>query len=216
MDRSIVVAITGGIGTGKTTVSELIAAMGYPVISSDNAAKELMVKDLSIREKLVAEFGREFYLPDGEVNKSYVAQLVFGDDEKSADNLAKLNSIVHPVVIDNMIQSVEKHELQGEKIIFVESALTFEAGLDDGFDFIIVVDAPEDICIERVQKRSGLNEKQIRQRMNTQLPQQDKVNNSDFVIDNGSTPEKLKQSVEFVIMVLKNIDPNELDEDDGD
>ncbi len=214
MNSSVVVAITGGIGTGKSTVAGLIESMGYPVISSDNEAKLLMVRDAGIREKLIKEFGPDFYSPGGEVNGSYVSGLVFGPDKESCKRLDKLNSIVHPAVIENMIKSVEMLEENGEKLIFVESALTFEAGLEDGFDYIVVIDAPEDICIDRVKTRSGLTEEQIRQRMASQIPQKEKVNNADFVIDNSGTPDKLKQAVDFAMMVLKSVKPREPENDE--
>lgn len=213
MNESVVVAITGGIGTGKSAVAAIIKEMGFPVISSDTVAKELMVKDEEIRTKLIKEFSDNIYLPDDMVNKELVSLLVFGDDEKSAQNLAKMNSIVHPKVIEHMINSVEELDKKGEKLIFVESALTFEAGLEDGFDYIVVVDAPEDTCIERVSSRSGLSGQQVRQRMNTQIPQQEKVGSADFVIDNSGTPEKLRQSVEFVMMILKTLEPKSEEEE---
>lgn len=216
MNRSVVVAITGGIGTGKTTIAGIIADMGYPVISSDKEAKELMVKDAGIREKLIKEFGEDFYSPDGNVNNSFVPQLVFGQDEESLRRLGLLNSIVHPAVIENMINTVGMLEEKGEKLIFVESALTYEAGLEDGFDYIVVADAPEDVCIERVKARSGLSGEQIRQRMASQMPQKEKVSHADFVIDNSGSYDRLKQAVEFAMIVLKNVKPREPEEDENE
>ncbi len=209
MNESLVIAITGGIGTGKSTVSEMIAAKGLRVISSDNAAKELMVTDGELKKRIMAAFGDNFYLPDGTPDKELIASTVFGDSEESAKSLAKLNSIVHPRVIEQMIETVERYEKEGDRLIFVESALTYEAGLEEGFDYIIVVDAPEDVCIERVMKRSGLTVERVKQQINAQMPQSEKVAHADFVIDNSGGLEKLSQSVDFIVTILESMVPED-------
>ncbi len=204
-DKSIVVSITGGIGSGKTTVANIIRDMGFVVISSDDNAKYLMNSNDEIKNKLVNLFGKEVYSVDGKLNSKYLSQKVFGESEEHQNNLQKLNQIVHPYVIDTLIQEVAKYENKGEKFIFVESALTYEAGLEEGFDYIIVVDADEEIAINRVMHRTGLSKQEILYRNKNQISRQRKKEVADFVIDNNSSLENLSKSTKLIIDIITQI-----------
>ncbi|MFA6570762.1 MAG: dephospho-CoA kinase, partial [Bacteroidota bacterium] len=197
--ETLVVGITGGIGCGKSTVSKLLTEWGYIVISTDDKAKELMATSQLIKEKLLKEFGAEIYFQNGELNKAKLAEIVFGESEAHAIALQKLNSIVHPEVIEYMMQSVAKYEEQGVPLVFVESALIFEAELEDGFDYIIVVNCNETVAIERTIQRTGFSELQVKQRMFNQIPGEQKANLSDFAIENNGTIENLEKSVRFIL-----------------
>jgi dephospho-CoA kinase len=129
--------------------------------------------------------------------------LVFSDIDKSSDNLAKLNQIVHPCVIEEMMERIEDFALQGEKIIFVESALIYEAELEDGFDYIIVVDAPEEMRIKWAKEKMKLSEEQIRNRISGQISTEVKKNLADFVIQNNGTIPEMLASAEFVLDLIK-------------
>ena len=205
LSNSVVVGITGGIGTGKSGVAKFITGLGYKVIKTDDRAKELMKTDDGLIKELKVRFGEQVYLADGSINSAHLSSLVFGESEVHIKNLETLNSIVHPHAIDDMISQVEQYENAGEKLIFVESALIYEAGLEDGFDYVIVVYAPKDIVISRLKKSGKLTEAQIEQRMNSQISQDDKVQWADFVIDNSGSVEDLRKSVEFIINILKNL-----------
>lgn len=200
-----VVSITGGIGSGKTAVAQIAREAGFTVISSDDKAKELMASDPEVMSELVDEFGTDTYLPEGKLNSAFLAEIVFADDENAAKSLAKLNSIVHPRVIQSMINETARCEEQGEKLLFVESALVFETGLEDGFDYIIVVDASEDISIERVMKRSGLSSKQVQRRIDEQIPRSEKKAHADFVISNNGSVDDLKKSATMIINIISQI-----------
>ena len=200
-----VVSITGGIGSGKTAVAQIARDLGFTVISSDDKAKELMGSNPEVMSELVDEFGAGTYLPDGKLNSTFIAGIVFADDENAAKSLAKLNSIVHPRVIQSMINETARYEEQGEKLLFVESALVFEAELEDGFDYIIVVDASEDISIERVMKRSGLTSKQVQRRIDEQIPRSEKKAYADFVISNNGSVDDLKKSATMIINIISQI-----------
>lgn len=204
-NKSIVVAITGGIGCGKTTVANIIRDMGYAVISSDENAKTIIVSDEQVREKLIDTFGIKTFSDDGLINRDYISNLVFGNTEEHDKALLKLNSIVHPAVISKLIDEVEKNEKNGEKIIFVESALTFEAQLEEGFDYVIVVDSKEEEVIARLKQRDYLSDDEIRYRIKQQIPQELKVQNADFVIQNNSNMDELKKSIEFIINILMQL-----------
>lgn len=203
--KIIVVAITGGIGCGKSAVAEIIRNMGLIVISSDDNAKEVMVSDEGVRNKLMSVFGKEVYFEDGSLDTEYLSKVVFGDLPDNEGMLAKLNSIVHPVVIEKLIEDVEYYEKLGEKIVFVESALIFEAELEEGFDYIVVVDASEKVIFERLKKNRNLSDKDIRIRMRQQLSQELKKQNADFVIENNGSLEELKKSVEIIVNILSQV-----------
>jgi len=204
-NNSIVISITGGIGSGKTTVANIIREMGFVVISSDDNAKALMNSNEEIKNKLIARFGDNVYLPDGKINSQYLSQMVFGESEEHHNNLQLLNQIVHPYVIELLIREVDKYEKKGEKYIFVESALTYEAGLEEGFDYIIVVNTDEDLAINRVMKRTGLSKQEIVYRSQNQISRQRKKEVADFVIENNGSLEDLKKSTQLIIDIITHI-----------
>ncbi|MFH1052120.1 MAG: dephospho-CoA kinase [bacterium] len=204
-NKTLVCAITGGIGCGKTAVANIIKEMGYKVISSDENAKEIIATDRNVKKKLIDTFGKDLYNETGLIDKDLLSSIVFGNTEEHEKALLKLNSIVHPVVIAKMIDEVEEYEKKGEKLIFVESALTFEAQIEEGFDYIIVVDAKEDIAIDRIKKRSNMKEEDIRYRMKQQLSQELKIQHSDFVIENNGSLDDLKKSVEIIVNILSQL-----------
>ncbi len=204
-NTSIVVGITGGIGSGKSSVARIFAGEGFPVISTDNRAKELMISDEKIIKRLTGRFGSEIYNPDGSLNTNLLSQKVFGKTEEHSNNLQYLNSVIHPVVIEDMIETVSSYESKGERLIFVESALIYEAGLEDGFDYVIVVNTPKDLTLERLAKEGKFSEEEMLLRMNEQIPPEEKTSWADFVLDNSGNENDLKKSALFILDILKNI-----------
>ena len=154
------VGITGGIGSGKSTLCRLFQARGVAVYDTDAAAKRLMVEQPALREAIIRQFGAESYLEDT-LNRSYLAQRVFSDPEQRV----QLNSLVHPAVIADFEQWAE--EQAGEYVI-LESAILFEAGLDKHVDRTVAVLAPERLRIERTMQRDKTSEEQVRSRMAAQ------------------------------------------------
>lgn len=202
--ESIVIAITGGAGSGKSSVAHIIESRGYKMIYTDNLAKSIMQENKSVIKKIKNEFGDNAYLSDNTLNRSYMSSVVFsGKDDGTA--LEKLNRIVHPPVIDKMSELVESYEQQGEKLIFVESALIFEAGLEEGFDYILVVDADMDKRVERIMERTAESQESIMMRMQSQMPAEEKRNYADFVIENNGTEKELAESVEFLLKVFEEL-----------
>ncbi len=208
--QSLIIGITGGIGSGKSAVADSIRSRGFKVLSMDDSARELMAESPEIREKLGGEFGGECYLPDGTLNKAFLAAEVFaaGNEER----LAKLNSIVHPYVIQKMIDECEKLVSSGENLIFVESALIYEAELDEGFDYVVVVDAPKETRVERVLRRGGISREEVLRRMESQLSSEEKIRVADFVIDNSKTLAELEKAVDFIMAILPGLPPKEFTE----
>ena len=155
------IAVCGGIGAGKSTVTRLLRIMGYPVYDCDSQAKRLMEESEPVKQQLIDLFGPTAY--DGNhLNRQLIASQVFND--KSLLN--KLNSIVHPAVKSDIIHWA--HNNQGDELLFVETAILKESNLEQLFDNIIYVTAPIDIRIRRVMKRSNLTHSQVMERINNQ------------------------------------------------
>lgn len=196
----LVIGITGVIGSGKTTLASMIEEEGYKVFYTDNLAKEIIDSDENVRAKLVSEFGKEVFKTDGKLNSNYLSELVFNSE--STENLEKLNNIIHPSVIQKMIDITNKCEQEGDKMIFFESALIFEAGLEEGFDYIITVVSDLEKTIERLESR--MNRVDVLKRLAKQISQEEKVKNSDFVIENNGAIEDLKKSIKFILNIIKS------------
>ncbi len=201
--KAIVCAITGGIGAGKTAASTALRELGYPVVSSDENAKRLMTENKEVKREIVETFGEEAYNSDGSVNAEYLSDKVFGDSKSKSENLQKLNSITHPRTIEKNLKEIEKLKKSGESLIFVESALTFESGIADKFDYVIVVDAPKDLAIERTAKRLGVSKEEIEKREQRQISRAEKKRRADFVIKNDGDLKKLKRSAAKVAEKIK-------------
>jgi dephospho-CoA kinase len=198
-----IIAITGNIGSGKSTLAKFFEDKGYPVIKTDNLAKTIMLINEDVKTKLKKEFGDEIYDVDGKLNSNLLSSLVFNSADSSHLYLEKLNKIIHPIVIEKMMEEIEKLIEKGENLIFVESALIYEAGLDEGFDYVIVVDSKEDLRIKRTAQRLQLSDTEIRIRDSVQLSAQVKKNLADFVIENNENIDKLHSSAEFVLEMIK-------------
>jgi dephospho-CoA kinase len=215
LENSVVIAITGGIGSGKTEVAKYLVQKGYSVISTDELAKEVMSVNDEVVSRLTKAFGKETYTEGNILNTSYLSSKVFTGDADQKSNIEKLNSIVHPYVIEKMIDEIEVKVLNGSKIVFVESALIFESALEDGFDYVVSVIAEDDLRIKRVINRSGLSREQILSRMNEQISQEQKIKLSDFMIENNKSLESLFSAVDFLLPIL-SILPPKLDYSEND
>jgi dephospho-CoA kinase len=170
------VGITGGIGSGKSTVSRIFEVLGIPVYYADAAARRLMNGDASLREAIVQEFGSEAY-QGYELNRAFIANVVFNNPEK----LARLNAITHPATIRDAEIWMQQ---QKARYVLKEAALIFESGSAAGLDYVIGVFAPEALRIQRVMQRDGISREQVKQRMDRQIEETVKMKLCDFVIRN--------------------------------
>jgi dephospho-CoA kinase len=177
----MVIGITGGIGSGKSTITKQLCKMGYAIYDTDSEAKRLIVEDITVRQQIEQLLGKEVYA-DGVYQTALVAQRVFAD--KSL--LAQLNAIVHPAVKADILRWV--HTINHSTPCFVECAILYQAGFDALCDIVVVVTAPEDIRIERVIARDYSSTDRVRARMRAQNTEQD-ILLADWVINNdGKTP----------------------------
>lgn len=170
------IGITGGIGSGKSVVANILQQMGFPVYDSDSRAKALTQTNADIRQQLTAMFGDNLF-KDNILDKKALSQLIFSSDK----NLKAVNAIIHPVVVGDFATWTTR---QNAAAVFLESAILMESGLYQKMDKIILVTAPEKLRIDRVMKRSQLSEKEIRQRMQMQKGEEALAEKADFVILN--------------------------------
>ena len=172
----IKVAITGGIGTGKTTISNMFSDKGVPVFNSDEIAKEIMNTNSLLKNEIVTAFGDKVY-DKNRLNKEYLSDAIFNNETL----LKKINAIVHPYVADEFNSWIKE---QDSKYIIYESAIIFENQAEDFFDKIICVTASEEDVISRVMKRNNFSVDKIKSIINKQLPNDAKIQKSDYVIEN--------------------------------
>jgi dephospho-CoA kinase len=199
MKKKIKVAITGGIGSGKSSVSKLIEQFGFPVLRSDDLAKDLMQNDDSIKKKIIKAFGKNSY-SENRLNKEYLAQNVFCKKRQ----LEKINSIVHPAVIQK-VRAISSELFLNHPLVFVESALVFEAKIQKEFDYIILVYAEEETRIKRLVLKSTISKADILKRIKFQIPDEKKIDKVHFVIDNNSSFEELEHRTKFILDLLKSL-----------
>ena len=171
-----VVGLTGGIGSGKSTVAKMFLELGVPVYNSDERAKKLMNTSAEIKNKIVAFLGKESYHEE-KLNRAYIAKKVFNDTTL----LAQLNAIVHPVVREDFLKWTGEQEYC---YVIQETALLFENNAQHLYDSIILVTAPKVERISRVVSRDKGTREQVIARMNNQMDDEEKLNLSDFVIEN--------------------------------
>lgn len=194
------IGLTGGIGSGKSTIAKIIETLGYPVYISDLRAAWLMNWDLEVREALTSYFGDEIYLPEGRLNRQRFASIIFND--KNA--IAEVNRIVHPAVTQDFLEWCGE---QKKDILFFESAILFESKLEGLFDYIISISADMETRIKRVIERDTTNREKVIERINNQMPDSEKLSKSDFVIYNNDEDQIVKQIL-AIIHQLNNLNKN--------
>lgn len=185
----ILVGITGGIGSGKTTVCQLFAALGIPIYDADAAAKRLMTEDEALCKEISLLFGPEAYV-DGELNRPFIAAQVF--EHKAL--LEKLNALVHPAVASDTKSWAAS---QIAPYVLKEAALLIESGSYKQLDKLIVVSAPLELRISRVMKRNDLSKEQVLARIQHQMPEEEKLKYADYIILNDEEHLLLPQVIKL-------------------
>jgi dephospho-CoA kinase len=186
-----VIGLTGGMGSGKSTVSQLLAEFGAVIIDADKVGHEAYQPNTKTWRDLVAAFGRQIVAQDGSIDRKKLGAIVFGSPEQ----LEHLNHIVHPRMFEMMKERIEQYRQQGVKVVVLDAAILFEANWTPLVDEIWVVIASESLVITRAKARTGLPEEQIRSRLNSQMPVEEKVKKANVVIQNDGTFEDLQVQV---------------------
>jgi len=189
------VGLTGGIASGKSTVSEAFARLGAEVLDADKVAREVVLPGQPAWLKLQQAFGPEFFLPDGEINRSMLRRLVFADPEERS----KLNAIVHPEVMKEINRRLEQLSTSAQDaVVVVDVPLLLEVGVAHRFDRVIVVYVTKRVQIERLRQRDGLSPEEAKQALSTQMALTKKVELADYVIDNSGKRAETQSQVEKV------------------
>lgn len=182
----IKIAITGGIGSGKSYVSHLLEDMNIPVYNADNEAKRLTVSDEGIRRELVALLGEEVY-KEGALNRPLLASYLFSDPAHAA----QINAIIHPRVRKDFAAWAEQRE--GCEVAGMESAILYEASFENTVDAVVMVYAPVDLRVQRAMYRDGASEEQVRARIAAQMDDEEKCRRADFTVVNDGVQPLLPQ-----------------------
>lgn len=197
--KKLKVAVTGNIGSGKSSFCKLLEEMNYSVIKADEIAKDLLVNNEKVKQEIIKHFGKSAYNGQ-EVNRKYLADKVFSNQS----NLNKINSIVHPLAIETVITQMSK-QLQSSDLIFHEAALIYEADIEDLFDIVVLISGDLKIRMERKRMHDNLSEAEFMMRESNQIPEDEKKKRADFVFANNGTLEELKTKAEMLIKILKGL-----------
>jgi dephospho-CoA kinase len=187
------IAITGNIGSGKSTFSNFAEDAGFVVLKADDISKQILENDDKVRKLVIKEFGEQSFI-NQKPNKTFLAREIFSNPDK----LKKLENILHPRVIKK-INNYLKDIKQKNKIVFVEAALIYEADLESLFDYVVLITAERNIRLQR-KVNSGLSEEDFVRREENQIPEDEKKKRADFIFSNNSTVEELK--IKFKLLLI--------------
>ena len=197
----LIVALTGGIATGKSIVASTLQSLGCYVHYADQIAHQLMEPGRPTWKKIVSRFGQEILNPDKTINRKKLGVLIFTDEKKR--NF--INQLIHPLVFEEKKEIIDKLEKDGHHEIFVsEAALTIEAGFAEFFDKIIVVFCREEIQIKRLMERDNINREEALKKIASQIPTEEKIKSADYAIDSSGAVQSTVEQTEKVFLSLKS------------
>lgn len=194
----LLIGLTGGIATGKSTVAAFFEQMGAFRIDTDELARLVVEPGRPALAEIVRRFGREMLDEKGALNRQRLADVVFKDEQKRKE----LESIVHPRVREMLLQKLEEARRHGSKIVLVEVPLLFETDFHRFVDYIVVVAADERTQLARLQERNAMTAEEARLRIKAQMPLTEKIKRAHFVIDNSGSLEETKRQVEEIWRAL--------------
>lgn len=191
------IAITGNIAAGKSEVEKYLQSKGFAIFDADEITHDFLFNNY-IKEQLKAAFGEEIF-KNGEVHRPSLGKIIFNDEAKKTE----LEHILHPLIIDEIDRIIRVCKQNEEKII-ISAPLLFEVGLDKKFDKIILVTADENLRLKRLMKRNNLSKQEAQARIDSQIPQEEKVSKSTFVLHNNSTFADLKKEIDTILENLND------------
>ena len=187
----LVIGLTGSIGTGKSEVARLLESMGAVVINADQVGHEAYTPNTESWREVVEAFGKDILQPTGEIDRRKLGTIVFSDPQQ----LAKLNGIMHPRMAGMVGERIEKLRTQGTEVVVVEAALLFEAKWDYLVDEVWTTDAPVETVIQRLRDRNGLQEEEVRKRIDSQMDREERLQRSHLILDNSGDVAQMEQTV---------------------
>ncbi|MBT8401069.1 MAG: dephospho-CoA kinase [Rhodothermia bacterium] len=197
-NNMLVLGVTGGIGSGKSAVCDILEVRGARIFRADEVGKRLMSEDARVRREIVSAFGEGSYLSSGQLNRKYLADRVFSDDTA----LEQINAIVHPRVFEAFVKAKRDANRDGVRLLVHEAALLFEAGGDRHVDCTVYVDAPRYVRVERVMRRDGVAKEKVMDRMRHQISAAEGRRRADYVLRNNLGREALARRVERLLRTI--------------
>ena len=194
----MVIGLTGGIGSGKSTVSEYLMSRGFPVADADDISRKVVRPGSPALAELAEALGPEILKEDGTLDRGYTADLVFDDEAKRR----AMEKIMWKAIGESIDREIEAYRQEGHKVIFVDAPLLFEAGLEKQMDQVWVVHADDDLRLQRVMERDGADAASVRARMSSQFSEQQRLDLADVILDNNGTRAELLAQVEEQIEAL--------------
>jgi dephospho-CoA kinase len=188
---ALTIGLTGGIASGKSTVTKMIRELGIPVIDADQIARDVVKMGEEAYKQIIQTFGQDILQENGEIDRTKLGAIVFHNEQERK----KLNAIVHPVVRRRMLAEKEAYVQKGAQTVVLDIPLLFESELTHLVDKIIVVYVDDDVQLERLMKRNGFSKEEALARIRAQMPLREKVKKADAVIDNNGTIEETKQQL---------------------
>jgi len=189
------IGITGGIATGKSTISKMVAELGFTVIDADVVAREVVEPGVNAYRSIVEHFGKDILLENGAIDRKKLGEIVFHNEDKRK----LLNSIVHPEVRKVMLEKRDQAFQRGEKAVFLDIPLLYESGLTWMVDVVLVVYTDEKTQLQRLMKRNHFSKDEALARIRSQMPIEDKRKRADAVIDNRGPVEQSKQQLHTIL-----------------
>jgi len=199
--KTLVIGLTGGVATGKSTVAGMLAELGARVLSADDVVHELMSPKSEVWKAIVTEFGKEILKPDGNIDRATLGRIVFNDPKKKA----RLEQIIHPPVLQYLAREVEEFRAKGAGVLVLEIPLLVETSSISLVDKVLVVNAEQERQIERLQYRYGINTSEAMARIRSQLPIADKLKIADFIISADDSLEETKDQVRRLWTSIKKL-----------
>jgi len=187
-----VIGLTGGIGSGKSTVSKFLAELGAVIIDADKVGHEALKPDTEAWREVVAAFGRQILTPDGDINREKLGEIVF----RNPESLSRLNQIMHPRMYDIVKAQLEGYRKQGVGVVVIEAPLLIEANWTSLVDEVWVTVAPQSTVLGRLKEKLGLSEPESLARIHSQLPSEERVKHADVIIDTDCDLDELRAKVE--------------------
>jgi dephospho-CoA kinase len=186
-----VIGLTGGIGSGKSTVSQFLAELGAVILNADEIGHEAFKPDTEIWRQVVAAFGRQIVTPDGNIDRKKLGNMVFDN----AESLSRLNQIMHPWMYDMVKAQLEEYRQQGLRVAVLEAPLLLEAGWTPLVDEVWVTTAPEATVLKRLEERNGMSQAESLTRIRSQLSSAERVRQADVVINTDCDLDELRSRV---------------------
>lgn len=192
--KNKVIGLTGGIGCGKTEVAKIFQRLGAKIIDADAIGREVVENNPAVLQEIAEAFGQRFIDTEGKLKRKELGRFVFADEEKKN----RLNRIVHPHLLKRIREEIRAAKDAGSKIIVVDAALIYETGLEKIFDKVVVVQAALEKRLERIRARDGLTDDEIRHRIRSQMPLEEKVRRADIAIANDGSLHALAHETEKI------------------